>query len=53
MTDNTTAPAVNPADETIGLGPLMVRFLVTGDNSSGSVAAFEIHLAELRTKLRD
>lgn len=33
---------INPADETIRLGPLAVRFLVTGDNSSGSVAAFEV-----------
>jgi len=33
---------VNPADETIRLGPLAVRFLVTGDNSHGSVAAFEL-----------
>ena len=33
---------VDPADETIHLGPLTVRFLVTGDNSSGSLAAFEV-----------
>ncbi len=33
---------VNPSDETIRLGPLAVRFLITGDNSSGSVAAFEL-----------
>jgi quercetin dioxygenase-like cupin family protein len=33
---------VNPSDETIHLGPLSVRFLVTGENSSGSVAAFEL-----------
>lgn len=33
---------VNPADETIRLGPLGVRFLVTGDHSRGSVAAFEL-----------
>ncbi|HEX5413141.1 MAG TPA: cupin domain-containing protein [Terriglobia bacterium] len=32
----------NPADETIRLGPLMVRFLVTRENSSGSLAAFEL-----------
>jgi len=35
-------PRVNPADETIRLGPLAVRFLVTGENSSGSVAMFEL-----------
>jgi quercetin dioxygenase-like cupin family protein len=33
---------VNPSDETIRLGPLVVRFLLTGDNSTGSVAAFEL-----------
>ena len=33
---------VNPSDETIGLGPLAVRFLITGENSNGSVATFEI-----------
>src|SRR5271155_3898974 len=33
---------VNPADETIRLGPLAVRFLLTGDNSTGSIAAFEL-----------
>ncbi len=34
--------SVNPADETIRLGPLAVRFLVTGENSAGTVAAFEV-----------
>ena len=33
---------VNPSDETIRLGPLAVRFLLTADNSSGSIAAFEL-----------
>ncbi|HKV43924.1 MAG TPA: cupin domain-containing protein [bacterium] len=33
---------VNPSDETISVGPLAVRFLVTGEHSSGSVAAFEL-----------
>ncbi len=33
---------VNPADETIRLGPLTVRFLVTGENSAGTIAAFEV-----------
>jgi quercetin dioxygenase-like cupin family protein len=33
---------VNPADETIHLGPLEVRFLVTGENSAGTVAVFEV-----------
>ena len=33
---------INPADETIRLGPLEIRFLVTGENSAGSVAVFEV-----------
>jgi quercetin dioxygenase-like cupin family protein len=32
----------NPAGETIRLGPLTVRFLLTGENSGGSVAVFEL-----------
>jgi quercetin dioxygenase-like cupin family protein len=42
MTLQTAALHVNPSDETIRLGPLAVRFLLTGDHSSGSVAAFEV-----------
>jgi hypothetical protein len=38
----TTDLRVNPSEETISLGPLAVRFLLTGDNSTGSVAAFEV-----------
>src|SRR6476661_10788243 len=33
---------LNPSDETIRLGPLAVRFLLTGDDSTGSIAAFEL-----------
>ena len=33
---------INPSDEIIRLGPLAVRFLITGENSSGSIAAFEV-----------
>jgi quercetin dioxygenase-like cupin family protein len=33
---------VNPSDEAIRLGPLMVRFLITGENSNGTLAAFEV-----------
>jgi quercetin dioxygenase-like cupin family protein len=32
----------NPSDETIRVGALMVRFLITGDDSNGTVAAFEL-----------
>ena len=35
---------VNPANETIGLGPLSVRFLITGETSGGSIAAFEVNV---------
>ena len=34
--------AVNPSDETIRIGPLAVRFLITADDSNGSLAAFEL-----------
>jgi quercetin dioxygenase-like cupin family protein len=42
MTQQTIGLRVNPSDETIRLGPLAVRFLITGENSSGSIAAFEL-----------
>jgi quercetin dioxygenase-like cupin family protein len=42
MTQETIDHHVNPAEETIRVGPLTVRFVVTGENSSGSVAAFEV-----------
>ena len=42
MTSQTTGVHVNPSDETIRLGPLGVRFLVTGGDASGSVALFEL-----------
>lgn len=35
---------VNPSDETIRIGPLGVRFLITGDDASGSVALFELRV---------
>ena len=42
MAQRTFDLSVNPSDETIRLGPLAVRFLVGGDDSNGSVAAFEL-----------
>jgi quercetin dioxygenase-like cupin family protein len=42
MTRPTIDPHVNPSDETIRLGPLAVRFMITGDDSNGSVATFEL-----------
>jgi quercetin dioxygenase-like cupin family protein len=42
MTPKTTPIHINPSEETIHLGPLAVRFLVTGEDASGSVALFEL-----------
>ena len=33
---------LSPSGETIRLGPLTVRFLLTGDNSTDSIAVFEL-----------
>ena len=33
---------VNPSDETIHLGPLAVRFLITGADTGGSIGLFEL-----------
>jgi len=38
----TERPDVNPSDETIRIGPLTVRFLITAEDSGGSVAVFEV-----------
>jgi quercetin dioxygenase-like cupin family protein len=42
MAPDTTDIHVNPSDETISIGPLAVRFLITGSDASGSVALFEL-----------
>jgi quercetin dioxygenase-like cupin family protein len=42
MSRQTTDIETNPADETIHLGPLGVRFLITGEHAHGSVALFEL-----------
>ena len=44
MTERAAALQVNPSHETIRLGPLAVRFLVTAEDSSGSIAAFELEV---------
>jgi quercetin dioxygenase-like cupin family protein len=41
MSQSTTDVAIDPSGETIRLGPLVIRFLVTGDDSRGSAAVFE------------
>ena len=42
MTQQANGLRVNPSDESIHIGPLAVRFLLTADNSAGSIAAFEL-----------
>ena len=42
MTTPAIAFRVNPGAETIRLGPLAIRFLLTGEHSGGSIAAFEL-----------
>ena len=42
MTHPTIDVHVNPADQTIDYGTMVIRFLLTGDNSTGSIAAFEL-----------
>jgi quercetin dioxygenase-like cupin family protein len=38
------ATRVNPSEETIKIGPLGIRFLITGDDSHGSVSVFEVRV---------
>jgi quercetin dioxygenase-like cupin family protein len=42
MTPLTNGVHVNPSDEIIQLGPLAVRFLVTGADANGTIALFEL-----------
>jgi quercetin dioxygenase-like cupin family protein len=42
MAAQTVELSVNPSDEMIGFGPIAVRFLVAGVQSTGSVAVFEL-----------
>jgi hypothetical protein len=51
MTEHTIDLRVNPSDETIHLGPLAVRFLITGDDSKGSVGQHR-HIATIITTRR-
>jgi quercetin dioxygenase-like cupin family protein len=36
------AVGVNPSEEPIKIGPIGIRFLLTGDDSNGSVSVFEL-----------
>ena len=42
MAQQTIDLHINPSDEAIRLGPLTVRFLITGENSTGTLAVFEL-----------
>ena len=42
MPPTTSDLHVNPGDESIRIGAGAVRFLLTGDHSGGSIAAFEL-----------
>src|SRR5258705_4222455 len=42
MAPQTSNLQVNPSDEMTRLGPLAVRFLITGEQANGSVAVFEL-----------
>ena len=44
MAPQTTDIHVNPSDETIQIGPLGVRFLITADDARSSVALFELRV---------
>ena len=35
---------VNPSEETIKIGPLGIRFLITGEDSQGSASVFEVRV---------
>ena len=41
MPTQTPHPRLNPSVETIQAGPVTLRFLVTGEDSGGSIAVFE------------
>lgn len=38
----TSMRSVNPSEESIAIGPLGIRFLITSDDSSGSASVFEV-----------
>jgi quercetin dioxygenase-like cupin family protein len=45
MNQSLAEAAVNPAEETIQIGPIAIRFLVAGADSAGSAAVFEMTMA--------
>jgi quercetin dioxygenase-like cupin family protein len=45
MAQQTAEHRINPSEEVVRLGPLRLHFLITGDNSFGSIAVFELTVA--------
>src|SRR5215469_6812554 len=45
MAQQAAEHSINPSEALIPLGPLGIHFLVTGDDSAGSIAAFELTVA--------
>jgi quercetin dioxygenase-like cupin family protein len=45
VSQSNSGPTINPADETISFAGLTVRFLLTGEQSNGSMAMFELTVA--------
>ena len=45
MAQSPAVPRINPADETISVGPLTIRFFVTGLESNGTVTMFAMTVA--------
>lgn len=44
MNSQASAPQLNPSDETIRVGPLTVRFLISGQDSADTIAVFEVEV---------
>ena len=44
MTVKASPMRLDPSDETIQAGPISIRFLVTGEDSNGSIAVFEFYV---------
>jgi quercetin dioxygenase-like cupin family protein len=42
MPQRVTSIDINPSEEIIRVGPLAVRFLITGEDSGGTITAFEL-----------
>jgi quercetin dioxygenase-like cupin family protein len=42
MPQHVTSIDINPSEEIIRVGPLAVRFLITGEDSGGTITAFEL-----------